>query len=178
MLHSTTLGWFLSRATSSRIACLCAASVSALIVSSENVLCGGAEYAGGQPAVDADGGDLVDDDDAVPVGVLEDLLGVRVVRRAERVRAQPLHELEVVDEVRVVVALATHGAVLVLAEPGEVEGAAVDQELGAADFDGAHAHGERIAVDDLAAHDRLGHELVEVGGARLPEPHTGDADRP
>ena len=42
MLHSTTHGWFLSRATSSRIACRWASCVAALIVSSENVVNGSA----------------------------------------------------------------------------------------------------------------------------------------
>jgi hypothetical protein len=38
MLQITTHGWFLSRAISSRIACRCALCVSALTVSSENVV--------------------------------------------------------------------------------------------------------------------------------------------
>ena len=36
--HSTTLGWFLSRATSSRIAWACTSRVRSLIVSGENVV--------------------------------------------------------------------------------------------------------------------------------------------
>ena len=76
-----------------------------------------------------DRGRLVDDDDAVPVGVVQHLLGVGVVRRAERVGADPVHQREVVHHQRVVVALAADGGVLVLAEAGEGEGLAVDQEL-------------------------------------------------
>ena len=119
--------------------------------------------------VEPDGGGLVDHDDAVAVGEFEHLLGVGVVRGAERVRADPLHELEVVDHERVVVPLAAHRRVLVLAEPGEVEGLAVDEELVSADFDGAHAHRDRVAVDDLLIRERFDRQLVEVCGARAPE---------
>jgi hypothetical protein len=38
MLHRTTLGWFLSRATSSRIACACTSPLRSSIVSGENVV--------------------------------------------------------------------------------------------------------------------------------------------
>ena len=89
--------------------------------------------------VEPDRGSFVDDDDAVPVGVVEHLLRVRVVRGAERVRSEPLHQREVVHHERVVVPLAAHGAVLVLAEASEVEGLAVDQEAGAVDPHGADA---------------------------------------
>ena len=75
-----------------------------------------------------DGSRLVDDDDAVPVGVPEHLLGVGVVGGAERVRAEPLQEREVVDHQHVVVRLPAHRGVLVLAEAAEVEGLLVDQE--------------------------------------------------
>ena len=94
-----------------------------------------------------DGGRLVDDDDAVPVGVVEHLLVVGVVRRAERVRAEPLQQREVVDHERVVVALAVDRDVLVLAEAGEVERLAVDQEARAVHGDRADADRQRVDVD-------------------------------
>ena len=127
-----------------------------------------------QPAddaqVEADGGGLVDDDDAVPVGEVEHLLGVRVVRGAEGVRADPLHELEVVDQVGVVVALAADGGVLVLAEAGEVERLAVDEELGAAHLDGADADGDACSCRRPARPTSASTvEVVQVCGARLPE---------
>ena len=66
------------------------------------------EQAAADGEVEADGGGLVDDDDAVPVGVVEHLLGIRVVRRAERVGADPVQEREVVHHRDRVVALAPH----------------------------------------------------------------------
>ena len=66
-------------------------------------------------------GGLVDQHDALPVGVVQHVLGVRVVRGPEGVGADPAQQLEVVQQVGVVVALADHRDVLVLAEPGEVE---------------------------------------------------------
>ena len=107
----------------------------------------GAEDAARDAHVEADRGGLVDHDDAVPVGVVEDLLGVGVVRGAERVRAEPVHQREVVDHEHVVVALAAHRAVLVLAEAAEVERLAVDQEARAVDLHRADADGERVGVD-------------------------------
>ena len=99
------------------------------------------------PMFRPDGGRLVDHDDAMPVGELEHLLGIGVVGSAERVRADPLHELEVVDHEGVVVALAADGRVLVLSEAGEVERLAVDEELVPAHLDRAHPDRDRVAVD-------------------------------
>ena len=156
MLHSTTQGWFLSRATSSRIAWRWTACVASLIgLGGEGRRRPGRRRSAADADVEPDGGGLVDDDDAVPVGVVEDLLGVGVVRGAERVRADPLHQREVVDHERVVVALAAHRAVLVLAEAGEVERLAVDQEPRAVDLDRADADRQRVRVDELVAAEQL-----------------------
>ena len=154
MHHMTTQGWFLSRAISSRRCCAWAACVFALAYCSEKVGNGGRpRHPADDAHVQSDGGRLVDDDDAVAVGEVEDLLGVGVVGGAEGVRADPLHELEVVDHERVVVALAADRCVFVLAEAGEVERLAVDEELVAAHLDGANADRDRVAVDDLVARD-------------------------
>src|SRR3954447_24006820 len=142
MLHRTTLGWFLSRATSSRIACACASPLAAATLAGADALAARVvagvrrerrrdlppQDPGHHAEVLPDGGGLVDHDDAVPVGEVEDLLGVGVVRGPERVRADPVQKREVVDHQRVVVALAADSGVLVLAEPGEVERLAVDEE--------------------------------------------------
>jgi hypothetical protein len=137
----------------------------------------GAEDAGGQPAVDTHGGGLVDDDDAVPVGIVEDLLGVRVVRRAERVGAEPVHEREVVDHEDVVVAFAAHGAVLVLAEALEIERLAVDEEARAVDLDRPDADRERVRVGRFVpAVPQLDGEVVEVALARPPRVGVLDGD--
>src|SRR5512135_233381 len=118
MLHSTTLGRFLSRATSSRIACACTARVASFTVSAEKVgTFGPWKIPAARAVLRPTAAGLVDDDHAVPVGVVEDLLGVRIVGGAERVRTHPLHQREVVHHERVVVAFAAHGGVLVLAEP-------------------------------------------------------------
>ena len=168
MLHSTTQGWFLSRATSSRIAC----AVNGLRrvvdgLGGERRHVRAAEDAAGQAHVDADRGGLVDHDDAVAVGVVEDLLGVRVVRGAERVRAEPVHQREVVDHERVVVALAAHGGVLVLAEALERERLAVDEEPRAVHLHRADADGQRVRVDQAVA-PQLDLEVVEVALAGPP----------
>ena len=124
-----------------------------------------------------DGRGLVDHHDAVAVGVVEHLLGVRVVRRAERVRAEPLHQREVVDHERVVVALAAHGGVLVLAEAREVERLAVDQEARAVDPHGADADRQRVGVDRrVAVAPQLDAELVEVALAGAPRVDVRDRE--
>ena len=133
-----------------------------------------AEDAAAEAHVQPHGRGLVDDDDAVPVGVVEDVLAVGVVRGAERVRPDPVQQLEVVDEVGVVVALAEDRVVLVLAETFEVERLAVDQELGAANLHGADAD---VLVDrvphDASAVDELDLEVVEVSVAGCPEADVG-----
>ena len=168
--HRTTLGWFLSRATSSRIAWACTSRVASLIVSGrEGRVALPAEDAAAEAHVEADGRGLVDDDDAVPVGVVEDVLGVRVVRRAEGVGADPVEQLEVLHDVGVAVRLADRRVVLVHAETLEVEGLAVDEELGAADLDRADADGLVVAVEhDVLVVDELDLEVVEVAVARAP----------
>ena len=70
---------------------------------------------------------FVDDCDPVLVREIEDLLGVRVVRGAERVGAGPLNQVEVLGHQRQVEPLAPKVRVLVAAEPGEVELAVVDE---------------------------------------------------
>ena len=60
-------------------------------------------------------------------------------------------------EVGVVVALSSNGGVLVLSEPREVERRAVDEELGAAHLDGAHADRQRVGVDHLVVFYELDH---------------------
>ena len=91
---------------------------------------------------------FVDQHDALPVGVVDDVFGVRVVRRTERIRADPLQQLEVVQQVGVVVAFTDHRQVLMLAEPSEVERLVVDQEPDSVHLDGAHPDTLVIAVYD------------------------------
>ena len=55
-----------------------------------------AEDAATQTHVQSNRGGLVDQHDALPVGVIENVLGIRVVRGAERVRSDPFQQLEVV----------------------------------------------------------------------------------
>ena len=134
-----------------------------------------AEDAAGQAHVQPHGRGLVDHHDAVAVGVVEHLLGVGVVRRAERVRAQPLQQREVVDHERVVVRLAAHRGVLVLAEPLEVERLAVDQKARAVDLHGADADRQRVGVDRrVAVAPQLDAELVQVALAGAPGVDAGD----
>jgi len=90
-----------------------------------------------------------DEHDAPPVGVVENIFGVWIVRRPERVGADPLQQLEVMQHVGIVVALADHRYVLVPTEAGEIERLAVDQcvalfdvlpfERATAEFDQHHA---------------------------------------
>src|SRR4051812_29366525 len=67
---------------------------------------------------------------------------------------------------------AAHGAVLVLAEPAEVAGLAVDQELRAVDLQGPDAHQERVRVGRrVAVAPQLDRQVVEVALARPPWVH-------
>ena len=130
-----------------------------------------AEHDRGQLHVLPDRGGLVDDHDAVPVGVVQHLLGMRVVGRPERVGADPVHQRDVVHEPRVVVPLALDRQVLVLAEPGEPERLAVDEELRAPHLDRPDADRQRVAVDHLVAVGR-----ARPGGRRgSPPPAARDA---
>ena len=128
-LHRTTQGWFLSR----RDELLDRLAVDALGPRADRLL--GVrrlrppeEQAAPDAEVEPDRRRLVDDDDAQPVGMLEDLLGVRVVRGPEGVGAHPRQQREVVHHGGVVVAAAMDVEVLVLAEAPEVERLAVDEE--------------------------------------------------
>lgn len=78
---------------------------------------------------------------------LEDFLGMGVVGSAERIRFRPVKEAEVVDEVSVVVSLASdRGVLVVLAEAREVERFAVDEELLALDADRADPDGQFVGA--------------------------------
>ena len=137
----------------------------------------GAEDAGGEAAVDPDCGRLVDDDDPVPVRVLEHLLGVRVVGRAEGVRAEPLQQREVVDHEGVVVRLPADRGVLVLAEAAEVERLLVDQEARPVDPHGPDADRQRVRVDRRVSLDvELDSQVVQVALARPPGPDVVDPE--
>ena len=179
-LHRTTHGWFLSRAMSSSMARRCTSCVAALIVSSEIGRPRAAEEQSASDAkVEPDRSRLVDDDDALAVGLFEHLLGVGVVGGPKGVGADPREEREVVQHRRVVVAAAVHVEVLVLAEAPEVEGLVVDEELRALDPHGADADRERVAVDDgvivVVDDDELDLQVVEVP---RPGPHSsGSATR-
>ena len=88
----------------------------------------------------------------------------------------PIHvqQREVLHQERVVVALAEGRVVLVHAEPGEPERLAVDEELGAADLDGAHADALVVAVDERARRvDELDLQVVEVAVAGRPGVDVG-----
>ena len=127
-------------------------------------------------AVHPHGRRLVDDDDAVRVGVVQDLLGVRVVGGAEGVGADPAQQREVVDHRDVVVALPAGHVVLVHAEAPEVEGPAVDEEVGAAHLHRAHAGLLGVGIEHGAVVvQHLDDEVVEVAVARLPQVHLGHA---
>ena len=76
-------------------------------------------------------------------------------------------------------ALAEGRVVLVHAEPGELERRAVDEELGAADLDRAHAHALVVAVDERACRvDQLDLQVVEVAVAGRPGVDVGHGHEP
>ena len=122
-------------------------ATSALSSSPEGLVALRAEDAAAQTHVEPDGRGLVDHHDAVPVGEVEDVLGVGVVRGPERVGPDPLQQREIPDEERGVVALAERRVVLVHAEPGEPERRAVDEEL-----------------SDMVAQARVGEQVVVARG--------------
>ena len=124
--------------------------------------------------VQADRSRLVDHHDAVPIGVVEPLLGVGVVRGAEGIGADPAHQLEVVHEERIIVSLAPDGRVLVLAEACQVERFTIDQELLAADLHGSDADRKRVGVSLLAELDR---EVVQICRSGLPQVRVRNRER-
>ena len=80
------------------------------------------EHAASDAQVEPDRRRLVDDDDALAVGLFEHLLGVGIVGGAERVGPDPCEEREVVHHGGVVVTAAMDVEIFVLAEAPEVEG--------------------------------------------------------
>ncbi len=127
--------------------------------------------------VHADGRGLVDDDDALAVAQIVHVLRVRVVRGAEGVRAKPVDQRHVLDVQQLVGAAAVEITVLVLAESLEVEGLAVDEELGALDFDRADAEALVVFVGVGGAGGAERHVRgVEVGRAGVPQVRRGDVD--
>ena len=86
------------------------------------------EHSTSQPEIEANRRGFVNDNDAQSIGMIEHLLGVGIVRGAERIGTRPLHQLEVVHHGHVVVAPAADLQILVLAEAPEVEGLAVDED--------------------------------------------------
>ena len=137
----------------------------------------GAEDPGGQAAVDPHARRLVDHDDSVPVGVLEHLLGIGVVRGAEGVRPEPLHEREVVNHKHIVVALAPHGGVFVPAEAAEVEGLPVNEEALSAHLHGPDTDRKCVGVTRPGVvPPEFDRELVQVALTRAPRAHVGDRD--
>ena len=131
------------------------------------------EEATSDSQVQADGRRLVDDDDAEAVGQIEDLLGIGVVRRPERVGPEPPEECEVVHHRRVVVTPTVHVEVLVLSEPAEVEGFVVDEEARPVDAYGPDADGDHVTVDQAVLVHEVDLQLVEVAVAGLPEGGIG-----
>lgn len=139
----------------------------------------GAEDTSRDVQVQADGRRLVDDHHTLSVRVVQHLLGVGVVRGAERVRAGPVQQGEVMHHQGVVVRPAAHGGVLVFAEALEVEGDSVDQEFLAPYLHRAHAHGLPVTVDEVAGGaPHRGLEFVQVAVPGRPGVHVGDPEGP
>jgi len=151
--------------------------VASLAVSGEGRVALAAEDAAAETHVQPDRGRFVDQHHALAVGVVQHVLGVRVVRCTERVGTDPAQQLEVVHQEGVIVAFADHRQVLVLAEPGEVERLAVDQKADPVDGDGADADALVVAVHHLVAVDELQLEVVEVAVAGRPAVHRRDPQR-
>ncbi len=142
----------------------------------EGLVVRAAEEATDDAEVQAHGGGLVDHEEAETVGVVEHLLGVGIVGRAERVRSGPLQELEVVDHRRRVVALPPDLVVLVHPEPGEVHGLAVDEEPGAVDAHRTDADRLEETVHHGVVGDELDAQLVEVAAPGAPQLGIVDAE--
>ena len=115
---------------------------------------------------DADGGRLIDDDDAQTVTQVVDLLGVGVMAHPQAVGVQPLVQLQIGHRHAGVIAATTEGRVLMLAGALEIERCAVNKELMSADLHAAEA--ELLAVLVLA---ELNQRRVEIrrAGAGLPQ---------
>src|SRR3954447_4315477 len=137
----------------------------------------GSEDAAPEAHVEPHRSGLVDHDDASPVGVVDHVFGVGVVGGAKRVGTYPGEEFEIVQQVRVVVALTDHWYVLVLAEAGKVERFVVDQETDAIDLDGAYPDTLVVTVHDGLTIQQLQLKIIKVAVARSPLMDIGHVER-
>ena len=141
----------------------------------ERLIALSAEDPAAQSHVQTDGSRLVDDHDAVPVGIIQNVFAVWIVRRPERVGANPVQQLEIMYQVGIVVALADHRQILVLAEAGEIERLAVDQESNSVHLDGAYADALVVAVHDGVPAYELNLKVVKVAISWGPLMHLWNA---
>ena len=127
-----------------------------------------AEHPGGSEAcVQPDSRDLVDHKDALAVAEHHHFLRVGIMAGAERIRADPLEQVDIPDIHCAVEAASVDGAVLVLSEALEIERLAVEQEAAAAHLRCADT--KRLAVDVVAKGDC---QRIQVRVRRLPQ-HRG-----
>ena len=97
---------------------------------------------------------------------------------AQRVGANPVEQLEVLDHVRVAVALAQSVVVFVHSEASEVERFTVDEEIGAADFHRADTKVLGVLIKHFTiVGDHRYHEVVETAHSRGPHHGVIDDDR-
>ena len=116
----------------------------------------------------------------MPVGSLDQLDRRRVVRGADEVEVGRLQESDVLAGVPRCIGPAREGVDLVPARPGQLDGHAVQQDLAAADLDGAESDAPHDALHDLPADFHLQYRLVQLGrlGGPVPRAAHGQADPP
>ena len=118
---------------------------------------------------EADGGDFVDDQEALFISHLVQLLGVGVVAGAEAVGTDPLHQLVVALDGGEVEAAAADIGVLVLAEAAQIDGLAVQQEMAVLDLEGADADLLGVFIDHGTAVVDADDDIVQVSSVDVPQ---------
>ena len=122
-----------------------------------------------QAFIEADGRHFVHNEEALPVCHAVDHLVHGIMGGAEGVGADPLHQFKVPLHHGHIEGTTHDVAVLVLAEALEIDGAAVDEDIGVLDLHGADADVIGILIQNGIAVQNADDEQVQIGVAHLPQ---------
>ncbi len=120
---------------------------------------------------------LVQDEEAHPVGGVQQLGRGRVVARADRVRPHPLQDLQLALDRPAIDGRAERAQVVVVAHAPERDAASVQEEaLARAPLDRPDAERRLVPVEHVAAALHGADRLVELGTLHVPEPGPDHGD--
>ena len=125
----------------------------------------------------ANGGNLVDDKEALLIGHLVQLLSVGIVAGAEAVGTDPLHQLIIALDGGQIQTAAADVGVLMLAEAAQIDGLAVQKEVAVLDLKGADADLLMVFVHNGLAIGDANNKAVQVGSVDIPQPDILDMQR-